>query len=111
MARSSDPSAGGLSVDANPHRLLLSVHLQPGSKFTGLAGLHGGAVKIRITAPAVENKANAALIAFLRELLDVSANQIRIVGGRHARRKRIEITGAGDALLARLRANLPNAPG
>lgn len=111
MAQSSEPPTASFAVDANPHRLLLNVHLQPGAKSTALAGLHGDAVKIRVAASAVDNKANAALIAFLRELLDVPASQIRIVGGRHARRKRIEITGTGDVLLARLRANLADAPG
>ena len=111
MARSSEQPAVSPAFDAHPHRLLLNVHLQPGAKSTALAGWHGDAVKIRVPAPAVENKANSTLIAFLRELLDIPAHQIRIVGGQHARRKRIEITGPGDVLQARLCALLLNAPG
>jgi uncharacterized protein len=80
------------------------VHLQPGAKSTELAGLHGGALKIRIAAPAVDNKANAALVVFLSKLLDVTAANISIRSGLHSRRKRLEIASAVDHITARLHA-------
>jgi uncharacterized protein (TIGR00251 family) len=104
LAPSSDPCADFLTRDAHHHRVFLNVHLQPGARSTALAGLHGGALKIRVAAPAVDNKANAALVAFLSTLLDVPAGSISIHSGRHARRKRLEVAGAADHIAARLRA-------
>jgi hypothetical protein len=53
----------------------------------------GGAVKIRLRAPAVEDRANEALIDFLAELLKTSRSAVSILGGERSRVKRIEIRG------------------
>jgi uncharacterized protein (TIGR00251 family) len=63
--------------------------------------LHGDALKVRIAAPAVDNKANAALIEFLSETLGVSRSSITIRHGATSRRKVVEVTG-GPELLTRL---------
>lgn len=89
--------------DAQRATIALTVHVQPGAKTSALAGLHGDALKLRIAAPAVDNKANAALIAFLAAVLDVRPAQIRIRHGSKGRRKVIDIADAGEALATRLR--------
>jgi uncharacterized protein (TIGR00251 family) len=96
--------------DPQRQRLLLSVHLQPGAKSSAIAGAHGDALKIRIAAPAVDNKANAALVAFLSTALGIPAADIGIRSGLHARRKRIEIRGATERVAAHVRAALTAAP-
>ena len=53
----------------------------------------GALWKIYLTAPAVEGRANAALIAFLAEHLDVSKTQIEIIKGLHSRNKIVNICG------------------
>jgi uncharacterized protein (TIGR00251 family) len=111
LASSSERRAEFLTADAAHQRVLLSVLLQPGAKSNALAGLHGDALKIRITAPAVDNKANAALVAYLSKLLDVAPGSIRIRSGRHSRRKRLEITGSADVIAAQLRAAIADLPG
>lgn len=68
-----------------------------------MAGVHGDALKIRIAAPAVDNKANDALIAFLAETLSTPAAHVRLRRGGTSRRKVIEIGAAGEALVERLR--------
>jgi uncharacterized protein len=118
LAQSFERPADFLSVDSvysvdsaneDHQRILLNVHLQPGARSTALAGRHGDALKIRIAAPAVDNKANAALITFLSALLGIAAHRIHIRSGRHSRRKRVEIAGASSAVAARLRAAIATA--
>ena len=87
--------------DAAARRLTLTLHIQPGARKSGFAGLHGDALKVRIAAPAVDNKANAALVEFLSEALDVPKSAIAIRLGATGRRKVVEIAG-GPELAAKL---------
>lgn len=80
----------------------LLLHIQPGAKRTEIVGLHGDALKIRLAAPPVDGKANAALIAFFAEQLDVPRSAVSLEAGAAARRKRISVQGASEASLARL---------
>jgi len=89
-----DPASRGISF---------TLHVQPNARKSEVVGLHGGALKIKIAAPAVDNKANAALADFLSELLDVSKTAITIRRGATGRRKVVEVTG-GPELAARLNA-------
>ena len=89
--------------DASARRLSLTLHAQPGARKSEIVGLHGDALKLRIAAPAVENKANAALIEFLSESLGVSKSAISIRHGAMGRRKVVAIAG-GPELLVKLEA-------
>jgi uncharacterized protein (TIGR00251 family) len=71
---------------------LLSIHVQPGAKRTGVAGLHGSALKVRVAAPPVAGKANAALEAFVAERLGVARSRVRVVRGELSREKRIAVS-------------------
>lgn len=85
------------------HRFRLLLHVQPGARRSEIAGRHGDALKIRIAAPAVDNKANGELIDFLSRALRVQKSAVVIRQGAGSRRKLVEITGdAGMA--ARLKA-------
>jgi uncharacterized protein (TIGR00251 family) len=88
--------------DPRTGRVTLTIHVQPNASASAVAGLHGDALKIRIAAPAVDHKANRALIAFLHRVLQLRASQISIRHGAHGRRKIVEIADADVALLARL---------
>jgi uncharacterized protein (TIGR00251 family) len=99
--------SGWQRYDRDARRITLNVHVQPQAARDGVAGLYGDALKIRIAAPAVDDKANRALIAFLRAALGLRAAQIAIRHGARSRRKTVEISDADDALAARLRALLP----
>ena len=72
----------------------LRLHVQPNARKSQVAGLHGDALKIRIAAPAVDNKANAALIEFLSRTLGVPKSAIAIRHGETGRRKLLEIFGS-----------------
>jgi len=69
----------------------LSIRVQPGAKRTEVAGVQGEALKIRIAAPAVEERANEALIDFLAAHLGVRKRDLAIVSGARSRNKRLEI--------------------
>jgi hypothetical protein len=72
----------------------LHVHAQPGAKRTEVAGLHGECVKIRLAAPALEDRANEALVAFLAERFGVPRREVTLVSGAKSRDKRLEIRGS-----------------
>jgi hypothetical protein len=74
--------------------IVLAVHAQPGAKRTEVCGLHGDALKIRVAAPALEDRANEALIEFLAKRFGVAKRDVTLVGGAKSREKRFEIRGS-----------------
>ena len=72
----------------------LAVHVVPRSSKEEVAGLVEGAVRVRLMAPAVENRANEALVRFLSKVLAVPRRQVEVVAGLHGRRKIVRIHGA-----------------
>lgn len=74
--------------------LVLAIHAQPGAKRTEVAGLHGEALKIRVAAPPLEDRANEALVEFLAERFNVPKRNVRLVSGHKSREKRFEVSGA-----------------
>ncbi|QEY60761.1 YggU family protein [Metapseudomonas lalkuanensis] len=71
--------------------LILDCHLQPKASRDEFAGLHGERLKIRLTAPPVEGKANAHLMAFLAEAFGVAKSQVSLESGELNRQKRVRI--------------------
>ena len=69
----------------------LAVRAQPGAKKTAITGLYGeGAeaqLKIAVQAPAIEGRANSALIAFLSEAFDLPKSAVELIGGELSRSK------------------------
>ena len=92
------------SYNTATQRLTLTLHVQPNARRNEITGLHGDALKVKIAAPATDNKANAALIAILGETLDITKSAITIRHGATSRRKVVEITG-GPELVSKI-ANL-----
>ena len=71
--------------------LILDCHLQPKASKDEFAGLHGERLKIRLTAPPVEGKANAHLLAFLGKAFGVAKSQVSLISGELNRQKRVRI--------------------
>ncbi|MGA8074615.1 MAG: DUF167 domain-containing protein [Candidatus Acidiferrales bacterium] len=69
------------------------VRVQPRASRDGIAGEVEGALKIRLTAPPVDDRANEALRRFLADELNIPISAVRIAGGERSRTKRIEIRG------------------
>ena len=82
--------------------LILDCHLQPKASKDEFAGLHGERLKIRLTAPPVEGKANAQLLAFLAGAFGVAKSQVSLESGELNRQTRVRI---------RAPRRLPDLPG
>ena len=81
--------------------VLLTLHIQPGAKKTGVAGRHGAALKLRLAAHPVDGKANEALIDFLARALGVAKTRITLVSGQTSRSKRVAVAGIDVAAVER----------
>lgn len=73
--------------------MILELHVQPGAARTEFAGKHGGRLKLRLAAPPVDGKANAALVEFLADYFNVPKRNVRITAGLKSRLKRVVIGG------------------
>ena len=83
-----------LEIQERDGAVLLRVRVQPRANRDEVAGEMGGALKVRLRAPALEDRANEALVEFLAELLKTPKAAVRILTGERSRTKRIEIRGA-----------------
>ena len=80
-------------IKQTPNGITLNLHCQPGAKLTKVVGLHDGCLKISLQAPALENKANELLLAWLSKHLKIPQKQIQFISGQNSREKRVEIWG------------------
>lgn len=82
-----------MSEDVARGTITVAVRVQPRASKDEIAGIMDGALKIRLRAPALENRANEALTEFLADLLKTSKSAVRIQSGAQSRIKRVEIRG------------------
>lgn len=90
-----------MEVRAVPGGVRFRVRVQPRAGRNEVAGLHGRALKVRLTAPPVEGAANDACLAFLAERLGIPRARLTIVSGHAARDKLVEALGIDEAALRR----------
>lgn len=76
-----------------PGGVQLQLHVRPGASRTGIAGLHGDALKIRVAAPPADGRANRELLDYLAERLGVARARIELVKGESGRRKTVIVQG------------------
>ena len=74
----------------------LRFHVVPNAKVDGVMGEHGAAIKIKLRAPAVDGKANAALRSFLSKELNIAERRIVLERGHKSRDKIIRIDGLSE---------------
>ncbi len=79
--------------DHSSGRVLLRVFVQPRASRTVFTGIHGDAIKLAITAPPVDGKANTAVIKFLASFLGIKKKSLDIKRGLQSRNKSILISG------------------
>jgi len=85
---------------------VITVHAQPGARRTEAVGEHGGALKMRIAAPAIEGRANAELLRWIADRLDVALREVDLAAGASGRGKRIRV-GASIAAIDLVERLLP----
>ncbi len=91
-----------ITDDIPGRTVVFSVRLQPRASRDEVVGELAGALKIRLQAPAVEGRANQALVDFLSHLLKTPKSAVRILSGDRSRTKRIEIAGVTRSQIERL---------
>jgi uncharacterized protein (TIGR00251 family) len=83
--------------------VVLPVRAQPGARRAGIQGERNGALKVAVTAPPEDGRANDALVELLREKLRLKRSQVELIAGQTSRDKRFLIRGVS---LAELRKRL-----
>ena len=73
--------------------IILKVYLQPKSSKNEIVGPYRDGIKVKVTAPPTEGKANNVLIRFLAKELSISPSRIEILKGLHSREKTLKISG------------------
>lgn len=71
----------------------IKIRVQPKARRSGIDGVHGDALKVRVAAPPVDGKANAAVVALLAQELGVARSAVSITVGGGSRDKVVEIQG------------------
>lgn len=94
--------ATGLAIDETRAGVAFWIHVTPGARSPRIGGTHGDALRIAVTSPPVEGRANAACEHAIAEALSVSRAAVRVPQGSRGRRKRVEVEGAPGALRTRL---------
>jgi uncharacterized protein (TIGR00251 family) len=86
---------------------LLAVRAQPGARKAGVIGEQAGALKVAVTAPPEDGRANQALTELLREWLGLKRSQVELAGGATSRNKQFLIRGlTADELRAAIKGRL-----
>jgi hypothetical protein len=80
-----------------PDGCTLAVRVHPGAKQNAIGGMHAGALKVSITAPATDGRANDALLAFMAERLDLPWARVSLLAGATSRSKTLRIAGKSAA--------------
>jgi uncharacterized protein (TIGR00251 family) len=88
------------------HQVVLNLYVQPKSSRTKIVGLHDGSVKLAITAPPVDGKANTQIIAFIAKLFKIPKSAITLLSGLQGRHKKIAIAGISQVEVQRILAPL-----
>lgn len=89
-------------IRETPEGFLLNVKALPRSSRCGICGIHGDALKIKVTAPPVDGRANEEIVSFLASGLGIKKGQVTIVAGHNATRKVIAVTGCDRREMERL---------
>ena len=93
-----------IAITDHAEGLILPVRAQPGARKAGVLGEQGGALKVAVTAPPADGRANKALVEALRDLLNRKRSEVELLSGATSREKRFLIRGLSrEELQQRLR--------
>jgi uncharacterized protein len=86
-----------MEMTSNAGAILFRVRVQPRASHDAIEGEHASALKVRLTAPPLEGRANESLRRLLAERLNVPVSAVRIVSGENSRNKRVSVAGVTRA--------------
>src|SRR5205085_1368976 len=92
----------GLMIELtdHPEGILVAVRAQPGARKAGVLGEQAGALKLAVTAPPEDGRANAALVELVRDLLGLKRSQVELYSGATGRNKKLLVRGVSKEGLA-----------
>ena len=82
-----------IQLGEHPDGCVLPVRAQPGARKSGVLGEQAGALKVAVTAPPEDGRANKALVEVLAEALDLRRSQVELTAGATSRDKRFLLRG------------------
>lgn len=91
-----------LTVRGGADSVRFAVRVQPRASRSEIVGLHGDALKVRLSAPPVDGAANEALVELIADALGTAKRAVRIVSGESSRSKTVEVEGVTAAAVLRL---------
>ena len=95
-----------IEITQDTSGITIPVRVQPKASYDRITGEHNGSVKVCVTAPPEDGKANAAVIKLLAKKLKQPKSSIRITAGTTSRQKKIHIDGvAAEAIRKMLEAD------
>lgn len=92
----------GLTVRDGDGSVRFVVRVQPRASRSEIVGVHGDAMKVRLSAPPVDGAANEALVELIANALGTARRAVRIVSGESSRSKTVEVEGVTAAAVLRL---------
>lgn len=81
------------------NEFMVTIYVQPGAKKSEVCGMHNGNIKIKLNSPPVDGKANAALIHFLSNFLNIPKSSIELISGQKSRIKKLKIMGVSENIV------------
>lgn len=89
-----------IALSQHAEGVVLPVRAQPRARKSAVTGLQAGALKVSVTAPPEDGKANAALVKVLAAALDLRRSHIELLSGATARDKKFLLRGVSVEVLA-----------
>jgi uncharacterized protein (TIGR00251 family) len=81
-------------IEARRDGVVVALHVQPGAHRTAIVGPHGDRLKIAVSSPPADGRANATLLEYLAKRLAIPKSSLRLVSGASSREKRVAIDAA-----------------
>lgn len=109
----SDEKAEAFKLTETGGGVQFKVHVQPRASRNEICGIQGNELKLRLTAPPVDDAANRHCIEFLAGELELAKSRVTILAGAKSRHKTIKVSGInGETLLSLLKIySVTDSPG
>jgi len=84
-------------------KILINLHVLPNAKKTEILGIYNNKLKIKISSPAIEGKANKEVIKFFSKYFKISKSSIKIIKGEKSKEKIIEINDKNEEIIKKIK--------
>ena len=91
-----NPAPNDLKITETADGAVFTVHVQPRASRNEACGIQGEELKLRLTAPPVDDAANRLCVEFLAKLLGVAKSRVTIIAGAKSRHKTVRVSEIGS---------------